>query len=69
MVSFNYANIRKNENGKAFLDMEIQAVFDNQIIIIRNTFPATSNYQTCACLQLDIFQQNPIDNEPTEDIK
>jgi hypothetical protein len=69
MVSFNYANFRKDENGKTFLDLEIQAVFENQIIVIRNTFPATSNYQTCACQQLDIFLQNPVDNQPTEDGK
>ncbi len=45
MLTFNQANIRKDENGKTFLDLEIQAVMNDQVIVIRNTFPSTADYQ------------------------
>lgn len=49
MLTFNYANIRAEENGKTFLDLEIQAMFQGQTIIIRNTFPATNDFQSSYC--------------------
>ena len=44
MVTFNHAIIRKDEDGRTFLDLEIQAVFNDQTITIQNTFPSTADY-------------------------
>ncbi len=44
MVTFNFATISTDENGKTFLDLEIQAVFNDKTVIIDNVFPATENY-------------------------
>lgn len=53
MVTFNYATIRKDEQGKTFLDLEIQAVLNYQAVIIRNTFPATSDYPELQHIETD----------------
>jgi len=62
--TFNYANIRTDGDGLAYLDLEIQVLFNNQRILIRNTFPATSNFQS----NTDINQQNGINEPPDENL-
>jgi hypothetical protein len=52
--TFNYTNIRVDSDGMTYLDLEIQVLFNNQRILIRNTFPATSNFQSNS----NISQQN-----------
>jgi len=43
-VTFNYAEIVLDENGKKFLHLELQAILPGNKIIIRNTFESSSNY-------------------------
>jgi len=46
--TFNYANLRIDGDGMSYLDLEIQVLFNDQKILIRNTFPSTSNFQSNA---------------------
>jgi hypothetical protein len=43
IVTFNRAEIVENENGR-FLTLELQAFITGTRVIIKNIFPATSNY-------------------------
>jgi hypothetical protein len=51
LVTFNKAEIIENENGK-FLSLELQAFMPGTRVIIKNIFPATSNYAPDELLQL-----------------
>jgi hypothetical protein len=51
MVTFNYANIRKDENGQIFLDLELQIALPDQRFILRNTFPQTVKYDAAEVLK------------------
>ncbi|MDP9077213.1 MAG: hypothetical protein M3O71_07315 [Bacteroidota bacterium] len=52
IVTFNKAEIVEDENGKKFLDLELQAFIPGTKVIIKNVFPATSNYATNELPQL-----------------
>ena len=60
--TFNYANIRTDADGMTYLDLEIQVLFNDQKVLIRNTFPATSNFQASAKLLKDDETNSPPDN-------
>jgi hypothetical protein len=52
IVTYNKAEIVEDENGKKFLNLELQAFIAGTRVIIKNTFPATSNYAPDELLQL-----------------
>ena len=52
IVTFNKAEIIEDENGKKFLDLELQAFIPGMKTIIISTFPATSNYAADELRQL-----------------
>lgn len=43
MVTFNSYRVYKNEAGESFLDLEVTLSMHPQMMIMRFTFPATSN--------------------------
>jgi hypothetical protein len=44
MVTFNSFQLRKDQDGKSFLDLEVTLTWYPQRIIMRHSFPATSDY-------------------------
>jgi hypothetical protein len=44
IITYNKAKIVEDENGKKFLQLELQAFSQGTKVVIRNTFPATSNF-------------------------
>jgi hypothetical protein len=59
--TFNYANLRTDADGMTYLDLEIQVLFNDQKVLIRNTFPATSNFQASSNYLKKDGQENPRD--------
>lgn len=51
LVSYNKAEIVEDENGKKFLHLELQAVFQDLKTVVVSTFPATSNFTTQELLE------------------
>lgn len=62
MLTFNYAHIRKDDAGKTFLDLELKVNFPGQKIVIRNTFPATADYQSLIDHPVQDVEQLKSDN-------
>jgi hypothetical protein len=44
MITFNTFNLRKDDDGKTFLDLEVTLTWHPQRIVMRHSFPATSDY-------------------------
>jgi hypothetical protein len=44
IITYNKAKIVEDENGKKFLQLELQAFITGTKVIIQTTFPATSNF-------------------------
>jgi len=59
--TFNHA-IRTDVDGMAFLDLEVQVVFNNQKVLFRYTLPATSNFKFCDHLANNIGEDIKPDN-------
>lgn len=62
MLTFNHARIQKDNTGKTFLDLELQVNFPSQKIVIRNTFPATADYQSLIDLPIQDVEQSKSNN-------
>jgi hypothetical protein len=52
LITFNKADIVIDENGRKFLHLELQAFIPGTRIIIKNVFPAISNYDPDELRQL-----------------
>lgn len=57
IVTYNRAQIVQDENGRNHLHLELQAFIPGTKVIIKNIFPATSNYAA------DELPQLPTDTE------
>jgi len=66
LVTFNKAEIVKDENGKTFLHLELQAFIPGTKVIIKNIFPATSNYAPGELLHLPADAEVVLRNNPHE---
>jgi hypothetical protein len=66
VVTYNYAEIVEDENGKKFLHLELQAFIPGTRVIIKNIFPATSNYATDELLQLPTDTEVVLRNTTSE---
>lgn len=63
MVTFNSYQLRKDEAGKTFLDLEVTLRFHPQLTIMRFSFPATEDHKPCGdqltnCEDQKLFDHN-----------
>lgn len=66
LVTYNHAEIVEDESGKKFLHLELQAFIPGTKVIIKNIFPATTNYATDELPQLPTDTEVVLRNTTTE---